>query len=233
MITNRTIDEKLSERKVKRIGDYKGSKTKIAFMCEICNHIWLGRPDTVVPSNHGCPQCSNRYRFTNEDIDKKLAGRSILRVGDYIKDKVKIDFKCLVCSHMWKSRADVIINGYGCPSCQASNMEKRLKHIIENNIKYQSYEYHKCVYSDKRRFIVDFFIKKNNKEYIVEYNGRQHYSPVSHWGGMKNFQKQIKRDNDLRKFCSEKDITLIELDGRNPPVKIEENLLKVFGDNNV
>ena len=50
---------------------------------------------------------------------------------------------------------------------------------------------------------------------------------------MENFQKQIKRDNDLRKFCSEKDITLIELDGRNPPVKIEENLLKVFGDNNV
>jgi predicted nucleic acid-binding Zn-ribbon protein len=194
----------------------------------------MGRPDTIIPSKHGCPQCSNRYKFTNHDIDIKLKGRNILRVGDYIKDKVKIDFKCLVCSHIWKSRADVIISGYGCPSCQASNMEKRLKNIIESNIKYDYYEYHKCIRSSERRFIVDFFIKKNSKDYIVEYNGRQHYSPVSFWGGLENFQRQIKRDNDLRKLCLEKNITLIELDGRKSPVDIEENLMKIFGgDNNV
>ena len=46
-------------------------------------------------------------------------------------------------------------------------------------------------------------MKHNDCIYIIEYNGKQHYEfiPFFH-NSQEDFQKQIRRDNLLRKICN-------------------------------
>ena len=50
---------------------------------------------------------------------------------------------------------------------------------------------------------IDFFVKYNDKQYFIEYDGKQHfeYSPHFHKGGTIDFEKQQNRDKVLNDFC--------------------------------
>jgi hypothetical protein len=48
-------------------------------------------------------------------------------------------------------------------------------------------------------------------DFIIEYNGRQHYEPSSKFGGKKGFYQQQYNDNKKRRFCELHDFKLIEI----------------------
>lgn len=50
---------------------------------------------------------------------------------------------------------------------------------------------------------IDFFVKHNDKQYFIEYDGAQHfkYIPHLHRGDKINFETQIHRDQVLKEFC--------------------------------
>lgn len=50
---------------------------------------------------------------------------------------------------------------------------------------------------------IDFFVKYNEKQYFVEYDGIQHfeYIPHFHKGGIIDFEKEQRRDKVLNEFC--------------------------------
>lgn len=57
-------------------------------------------------------------KHTNETIDKIIKDRPLIRVDDYIGIKHKINFKCLLCSNVWKVTPDSVINiKTNCPLC--------------------------------------------------------------------------------------------------------------------
>lgn len=60
---------------------------------------------------------------------------------------------------------------------------------------------------------VDFFLTLNGKDYIIEYNGQQHYMFVENWleETLDIYKERVRRDNSVRKFCKENNITLIEI----------------------
>ncbi|MBQ5877056.1 MAG: hypothetical protein IIW71_04600 [Treponema sp.] len=71
--------------------------------------------------------------------------------------------------------------------------------------------------------ITDFFIETENKKCIIEYNGIQHYQYVPCFHEDENaFKRQLRRDAELRKYCLENNIYLLEIkyDNKN----IEETL---------
>lgn len=55
-----------------------------------------------------------------------------------------------------------------------------------------------------------------------EYQGEQHYSAIDFFGGESRFSEQKIRDEYKRQICKEKNITLIEIDGR----KVDHNNVK-------
>ena len=69
--------------------------------------------------------------------------------------------------------------------------------------------------SDIRKGVaVDFFLTLDGKDYIIEYNGQQHYMFVENWVGEESldiYKERIRRDNSVRKYCKENNITLIEI----------------------
>lgn len=61
------------------------------------------------------------------------------------------------------------------------------------------------------RFDFAVFDDDDNLEFLIEYQGRQHYEPVSKFGGTRGLYQQKFNDNKKRRFCLLKKIKLIEI----------------------
>lgn len=121
-ITNEIIDKDLQSRNIKRISDYKHIKEKLEFKClkNTCNYIWKSLLNNVRLHKHGCPNCANNAKLTNEIIDSKLAGRNILRLNNVINSSSKLKFKCLKdnCHHEWETYINNVLHKKsGCAKC--------------------------------------------------------------------------------------------------------------------
>ena len=61
------------------------------------------------------------------------------------------------------------------------------------------------------RFDFVVFDDDNNIDFIIEYQGRQHYEASSKFGGKRGLYQQQHNDNKKRRFCAVHDFTLIEI----------------------
>ena len=69
------------------------------------------------------------------------------------------------------------------------------------------------------RFDFAVFDDDGNIDFLIEYQGSQHYQASSKFGGKKGLYQQQFNDNKKRRFCALNDIKLIEIP------YYEENLL--------
>jgi predicted nucleic acid-binding Zn-ribbon protein len=161
----------------------------------------------------------NKRRLSNQDIDEFLLDNqfSIKRIGNYIRAFDKITWQCLVCNNYWDASAHNIKMGRGCPSCHYFKNEELVSDLLkELSIVYErQYTIRLPMWDYPKR--VDFYIPSLNL--IIEYNGRQHYSPVCFGSkteekAISDFVIQQSRDEELRKYCKNNNINLLEIDGR-------------------
>lgn len=61
------------------------------------------------------------------------------------------------------------------------------------------------------RFDFAVFDDDGNLDFLIEYQGRQHYEAVSKFGGNKGLYQQQYNDKHKRRFCALNNITLIEI----------------------
>lgn len=61
------------------------------------------------------------------------------------------------------------------------------------------------------RFDFVVFDDDGNVDFIIEYQGRQHYEPSSKFGGKKGLYQQQYNDNKKRRFCTACGYKLIEI----------------------
>ena len=61
------------------------------------------------------------------------------------------------------------------------------------------------------RFDFVVFDDDGKIDFIIEYQGKQHYEPSSKFGGKKGFYQQVYNDNLKRRFCALHGFKLIEV----------------------
>jgi hypothetical protein len=212
-LSNEIIDKRLEGRNIKRIGNYTTANLKIEFQTDD-GYKWFATPASVLfHTNH----IKTRRILSNEIIDKRLEGRNIKRIGDFIesekyKNSPRLRFLCTVCSHEWVTAINgVIVGETGCPNCKYGKSEKHFRNFIKENLEYTYFKPHKVFEINGRKFYPDFYIEQNDRKIIVEYNGAQHYKPIEYFGGETKFIQQVQRDNALKKFCQDNDIEFIEI----------------------
>lgn len=76
---------------------------------------------------------------------------------------------------------------------------------------------------------IDFSFYLNDQLYFIEYNGRQHYAPVEYFGGKIALNKQMQRNQEVRDYCKELNINLIELRYDNKNIK--NTIVQALSDN--
>lgn len=84
--------------------------------------------------------------------------------------------------------------------------ETKLYHLVDKEYPDLSIEKHA-----KPNFLegleLDIYIPE--EDIAIEYQGKQHYEPVEHFGGKEGFEERQKRDEKKKNFCQQHDIELI------------------------
>lgn len=97
--------------------------------------------------------------------------------------------------------------GQGCPQCHTSKGEKDIQRILQQ---------HKIAYEAQKRFVncknhrmlrFDFFLPTFS--ICIEYNGRQHYELIPHFGGIKDFKARLENDDIKKRFCLDHNMHLL------------------------
>ena len=118
--THKEFVQELKEltSEIEVIEEYKNSKEKIKFLCKKCNNIWMAQPNNILNGNK-CPKCYGTPKKTHEKFLEEIKERNykIEVLEKYIDAKTKINFKCNICSNVWKARPNQILRGCGCPKC--------------------------------------------------------------------------------------------------------------------
>ena len=222
----KTTDEVVSNFKNKH-GDkydytkvnYKGNKIKVEIVCKEHGSFYQ------TPNNHLKGQdCKKCKKMTTQDfinksirIHKKKYNYQFVK---YLNTRMKVKIFCY--SHgIFEQNPYSHLDGVGCPTCQESKGERIIRNYLDKNgIKYNSqYVFKECIFKKKLKF--DFFLPEKNT--CIEYDGRQHFEPVKFYGGIDNFEKQIKRDLIKNEYCIDNNIKLIRISYKDD---IENNLNK-------
>lgn len=210
---------------------YKNTKTKLLCKCLIDGHEWKCLPNDLFKIS-GCPQCKKEkmiklFSKSNDDFVHELyiKNKDVEILGEYKNIKTKIKTRCLIHDHIWDASPNHLLNGHGCPQCVESVGEKKIRNILENkNILFTTQKtFDGCADKNKLRF--DFFLDEYN--ICIEYNGKQHYEPIKHFGGNESFIETERRDNIKREFCKLNNIELIEIKYTEYK-NIENILLELF-----
>lgn len=111
----------------------------------------------------------------------------------------------------------------GCPRCKSSKGENEIIIFFENNnIQYKHQKkFNNCKYKNILPF--DFYLPKYNL--CIEYDGKQHYESIKHFGGNEEFEKRKIKDKIKTKYCKKNGIKLIRIKYNE---NIEEKLNSLF-----
>ena len=117
------------------------------------------------------------------------------------------------------------LRGNGCQKCKTSNGEIKIENILKNkNIKYKTQVvFDGCKY--KRSLPFDFYLYEKNV--CIEYDGKQHYSPVEYFGGKEVFNRQVIRDCIKDNYCIDNSIKLFRI---RYDENIEEKLSNILNE---
>ena len=187
---------------------YVDYDTKVCIICPIHGEFWQ------TPHAHlggqGCPKCSKNYKLDNETFienAKKIHGDKYdYSKVEYLNSEIKV---CIICSkhgEFWQTPHNHL-NGQGCPYCNASKLEEKVKKLLEeNNIEFirgKTFEWLK----NNRHLYLDFYLPKYN--IAIECHGEQHFENVDFFGGTKEFIKRIKLDSLKYRLCNENNIPIL------------------------
>ncbi len=97
----------------------------------------------------------------------------------------------------------------------ASRGEIKIHEILEESgLNYKmEYSFKDLKSSNGKPLRFDFVVFDDDGyiDFIIEYQGKQHYQPSAKFGGNRGFYQQQFNDNKKRRFCALHDFKLIEI----------------------
>lgn len=197
---------------------YQGRHSKIIigckihgdFMQEVGNHL----------QGSGCPICAQEIRSTKRRLTLEQFIEKASKIHNnkydysrtkYVNNATKVTITCPLHGE-FEQRADAHLHGQGCPKCKSSKGEKEIENfLLSKGINFlQQWEIPIDISINKTgKAYLDFYLPDYNL--AIEYNGKQHYTPVKYFGGELRYEKQLERDNYIKKYCKSENIKLLEI----------------------
>jgi hypothetical protein len=206
-----------------------GSHNKVWWKCLVADdHEWQAPPNNRTKNDSGCPCCTGKKIVLSNClavIHPKIAAQwHPTKNGDLTPYDVttgsnnKVWWKCLVADdHEWQAPpSNRTNNGSGCPHCVNYLGEIRIEEILKESKTHfiRQYKDHSC--RNKKRLPFDFAILKENIVIaLIEYHGKQHYTPISFGSKTRCPEEMFKeiqqRDLIKKQWCETKNIPFLEI----------------------
>lgn len=187
--------------------------SKMKIKCS--RHGWFSQKPHIHYGGSGCIKCAYVESGEKKQIDfKEFVSRSILKHGyKFNYDKAKytdiftpIEIECSKHGAFFQ----IPVNHYkgsGCPRCISSRGETLVRVILEQqNIRFEEQK----TFADlthKNKLRCDFYLPDYNT--VIEYNGLQHYEPISVFGGIEALIQTQNRDIVKYNYLEANKINLI------------------------
>ena len=212
--------------------DYVNNYKKVRIICKEHGE-FLQSPNNHLNTKQGCPMC----KFKNSRVDfEHFVKKSTEKHGNKYKynninpeefrfsKKVKII--CETHGEFLQLPNNHYNLGYGCFLCKESKGEIEISKLLEElNIKHiREYKFDTC--RNRNKLIFDFYLPEMN--ICIEFQGLQHFKPISHFGGDNRFKKQIINDSIKSEWCIKNNIKLIIISYLD---NIKEVIIREFKNN--
>ena len=127
---------------------------------------------------------------------------------DYTKNQIKVIISCPTHGDFNQTPLSHL-QGSGCPNCNESKGEKEIaKYLNSKNINYsRQHKFPDC----KNVFELPFDFYIPSMRMIIEFDGKQHYQPVEHFGGQKTYETLKINDKIKTDYCEDNYINLIRI----------------------
>jgi hypothetical protein len=183
--------------------EYTNNHSPIKIICPI-HGVFVQMPQNHI-NGCDCYKCGNikiskNKRDTTESFiikaNKVHNNKYDYSLVNYSNTKTKVDIYCPT-HGIFNQRPNDHVKGIGCPTCQNSIGENKIKkYLRDNNILFiPQKRFENC--KDKRPLPFDFYLPEYNL--CIEYDGKQHYIPNTFYS--KNFNEIKKRDKIKSDFC--------------------------------
>lgn len=201
--------------------DYINHKTKTTIICKKHGEVEI-LPTSFLNSSCGCPLCSvekgiEKRKMSFENFVKKSkkyhGDRYQYDKNEYIDYYTPMKIYDKELKQYFYQKPYVHASGSGNKSNKSKGNSRINDWLISHNICFIPEQLIEGLVIDNvpHRIFVDFMFKYNNKTYIIEYNGEQHYKPILYYGGESKFEYQKTRDEWLRNYSKEKGYILLEI----------------------
>jgi hypothetical protein len=191
-----------------------------------------------LPGNHlkgaGCKKCKIKSMFSNRD---KFIQKSMIKHGHiynytnvvYVSNNTPVEIICKTHGRFTQTPHGHL-NGRGCSMCKTSKMELFIEESLKNNgVKYKSQlKFDDLKYQGYLRFDFGIYNNNNDLEYVLEYNGLQHYEFIEYFHKThKSFTESQKRDQIKLEYCHRNNIKvhIIRYDDN-----VEESINKIINN---
>jgi formate dehydrogenase assembly factor FdhD len=195
--------------------NYINANTPIYHKCLKHDCIWKVAPTSII-NGGGCYKCgleklSKAQKKTNQAYvnELKIKNPTIINLEEYRGNNINIKLKCLKCNHEWIGNPENPLQGHGCPRCRISKGEERIEQwLITHNINYiPQKKFNDC--KDIFCLPFDYYIPNDNK--CIEYDGRQHFTPIAFFGGQKALEYLQRHDQIKNEYCEKNNIPLLRI----------------------
>ena len=204
---SKSYKNEILNRNLFLLENYINIRTKIKHLCVSCNLEFESSPKSILNSKIGCPSCSGKI-FSIDKYKSLLPNNLILLDDSYNGSNKYHKHKCLDCLNEFETKPNYILHmNTNCPVCSKSKGERIIIEFLNNNGFNYELEYTINISDKKLRF--DFYLKELNT--LIEYDGIQHFKPISIFGGEKSYIKQINHDKLKDKWCKYNNKKLIRI----------------------
>ena len=190
-------------------------------------------------SEYGCPKCGlentiNPRKLNTEEFIKKA---NKIHGDTYKYDEVNyVDCNTkikIICEKhgTFKQTPSKHLCGQGCPKCGMKYNKNELKILKILLTEFENVEYQKHlnkIINEENKYILDFYLP--DYKIAIEYHGKQHFEPVSIFGGEEGCEITKKRDKEKYELCKKNGINIKYITFEN--ILIENYLDKVYKDIN-
>lgn len=199
---------------------YINAKTPVTIICP--KHGEFQQKPYRHLDGHGCTECGHLTTITYTQSNTKdfILKSNIIHNNrynynktEYLNNHTKVIVTC-------PKHGDFLVTpqnhlrGRGCPKCKESYGEIKVSKYLDNlHIKYNSQYEIQLLSKGKltNKAILDFYLEFNNMNYAIEFHGIQHYQWTPIFQTEEEFQLQLRRDEEVRKYCKINNIVLIEI----------------------
>lgn len=197
--------------------NYVRNNSKVEIKCIEHDEIFYQSPMKHL-CGIGCLKCVSRKHSRKKVSNKdEFIKKAKIKHGEkydyseveYVRSNENVKIFCKGHGGYFYQRPGNHLNGANCSKCKKSKGEVKISNILKNlNIEYvEQFSFDDCKYVRKLKY--DFVVFVNTRKACIEYNGEQHYNPISAFGGEDNL-KIIKLKDDIKlDYCRKNNIPLL------------------------